>query len=240
MAGRLSGASKQLVGRLRLSLLGGSVAVSRDLTSTKATVTDLHTRFLERIDDLTASWQDLGELFITHEASLIKLRAAVGCLMGSAARDDANRAEVCAEAGLCVLRGFKRHRALRFRDGVGSFDSWLYSVWKRAVQHAIRRQNRGLKLLFVGHEVLECESSPNRRSVEAEEMLTIKEVWDAVAEMPAGSVRNIMLDWASGLSGADSARLRCCSEAWVSILRGRGVALVRKRLGVTPPVADLD
>ncbi len=238
MAGSWIDPSSPVVGRLLVALGAASLASSRDLGAVKEAVADLRSRFLGWIADPALPWHEVAEAFIAHEASMTKLRNVVGWLMMADAWDDERRESLFAEAGLEILRRFAKRRDLGYVDAHGSFDSWLFTVWKNAARHANRKlQQRAGKVVLVDPRRLDLESSSRDDPAEDEAMLTIQEVHAVIARLPAGNLRNVMLDWASGLSAVDSARQRRVTQSWVSKLRKRGVAHIRKRLGVTPPTA---
>ena len=209
--------------------------VSSDLKNTKESVEDLRVRFLNLISDQTVSWREVAELFITHEASLRKLRAASGVVLRLSAWDDATRSDVFAEAASTIVQAFERMRDLKYIDGEGSFDSWLYSVWKNAVLNAYRKVRRNPRLHLATLEHLEQNAWPEIISESQKYLPTYEDALEAIAGLPSGNTRDVMLDWAAGLNGAESARNRGVSEAWVSQLRKKGLQLVRHQLGITPP-----
>jgi DNA-directed RNA polymerase specialized sigma24 family protein len=218
-------------------MFSGSVPdVPRDLGCWTQAVEDLRRQFVQQIRDPSRTAQDIAALFVCHPASVGKLRAAVGVLLRSSALDAATQDDVISEARLIVLSNFQRHRDLGYDDSRGSWDSWLYVVWRNAVAESARSVRMRRKMEYLSPDQLDYEVQYNGHFREDTSMHDFRDALDVITKMPPGRMKEIMMDWAGGLSGADTARQRRISQPRVNQLRKKGLTFVREQLDLPPPV----
>lgn len=211
---------------------------SRSSEETKRAVDDLRVRFVDWVADASLPTEELARRFILHEASVAKMMAAAGVALRSSAQLRGELGHLISGAVVEVLAAFERHRDLNFDPTRGQFGSWLYTIWKNAVSNVRRSLRRGPATEPLSEKQLERVSSSDGQTAEGVAMLDVREMLAVIEGLPAGRLRDVIMDWASGMNGADSARCRGISEARVSQLRKQGIELLRRRFDLTPDVSE--
>jgi RNA polymerase sigma factor (sigma-70 family) len=203
-----------------------------DLSSHKQEVADLQGRFIELVKDPTVPVDKIARLFVLHGASVAKLDAAVGVVMRNLAHDRTARDDLIAGALVEVLSNFRRTRDLGYDEKRGTFDQWLFAVWLNAVRRSWRSiaWNRDMRQL----ELDDPEDSSSNSDGPTDDMPDIQKVLETISALTDDRLRRVMLDWAAGLSGKESAHSLGVSLARISQLRKRGVENIRRELGISP------
>lgn len=202
---------------------------------------------MTRTDDATAALRDLYaavreltsgpprpdeliDVLTLHPASLRRRTWVCGAVMRSwAARNDLV-ADVMQEATYLLIRRIRSGR-LQFEDqGIERFRGWLWTIWHDTCRTAWRRCRSHLE---------ERTGMPMDQVVEqwsggTEEEALLPQVKQIIRRIEDPSLRQVMTDWAAGLSGAESGALLGRSESWVSKRRAEGVAVLRTLLEQNP------
>jgi RNA polymerase sigma factor (sigma-70 family) len=179
-----------------------------------------------RLTASPAPVEELVKALAVHPASQQRLKWACATVVRGRSDRRNVMADVMQEATCRVIQRTRSGRLKVAPDSPERLGGWLWTTWRNACRDAWRRHRSAVMPLERFPETVEERPHPNstwdddRRS----------DLHFVIRQVPEPLLRQVLSDWAAGLSGAESARRLGRSTAWVSKTRQRGLAWLRSTL----------
>ena len=192
----------------------------------------LHQRFLEiQVHGSESAERTIQEVFLDPIVQT-KLRAAAGIVLRNRGSNCVEYADLFQEAMLILCKRMSRG-VCTYRDrGPKAFEGWIWTVCYHACCEAHRKHKSSAKAecISFGHEILEEIPDRTRMCGEVCEQSFWRILNDALASIEDEQERIVLTDWAAGLDGSETSRLRGIHQRTVYRLRQAGVRKLRRLL----------
>jgi RNA polymerase sigma factor (sigma-70 family) len=181
---------------------------------------------LRRLNPEPANADALVEALCVHPASRARLKRACASVLRSRSERRDVMADVMQEATCRVIQRTRSGRLRISPDSPERLGAWLWATWRNACRDAWRRHQSAVMPFERLPVVVEERPHPNSH-------------WDddrradlhfVIGQVPEPLLRQVLRDWAAGLSGAESAQVLGRSTSWVSKARQRGLVWLRSAL----------
>lgn len=185
---------------------------------------NLHARFVELFANNPDSADAIIQEVLMHPESQHRLEMAATVLLQRRATDRPFRTDLTQEAWVIVLQRFRAGHVQYTNEGAEKFGGWLWMLWYNACREAIRLVcKRGVEAPTPSQ--IAVENDALNEMIRVDEYRAMLEYIETVAQEP---LRAVLFDWAAGLSGADTVRMRGLPSATVWRLRKEGLRLLRQ------------